>query len=62
MRRVWDVGAFVDAMVYDREQLPAGAAFDGPAIVEQYDTTTWIPSGWRAQADAAGNLLLERCA
>ena len=59
-RRVWDDGAFVDAAIYDREKLSASSAFDGPAIVEQYDTTVWIPSGWGASADAAGNLIAER--
>jgi len=59
-RRVWDNGAFVDAVVYDREKLAAGATFAGPAIVEQYDTTTWIPAGWGARLDTGGNLVLER--
>jgi N-methylhydantoinase A len=59
IRQVWDAGAFVDAAVYDREQLAPGATFAGPAIVEQYDTTTWVPGGWSARTDDAGNLLLE---
>ena len=59
-RRAWDGGVFVDAVIYAREHLSVGATLAGPAIVEQYDTTTWIPTGWRATADAAGNLLLER--
>jgi N-methylhydantoinase A len=59
-RAVWDAGAFVEANVYDRERLGAGARILGPAIVEQYDTTTWVPSGWRATADPHGNLILER--
>ena len=59
-RRVWDAGGFVDATVYDRERLTAGTAFDGPAIVEQYDTTTWIPRGWHASADTTGNMILEK--
>ena len=37
-----------------------GAGFTGPAIVEQYDTTTWVPRGWSAVADHTGNLMLER--
>ena len=59
-RPAWDAGRFVAADVYARERLGAGSAFAGPAIVEQYDTTCWIPGGWRALTDAAGNLLLER--
>ena len=59
-RRAWDAGAFVDATIYDRERLTAGMTFTGPAIVEQYDTTCWIPSGWSATIDAAANMLLEK--
>ena len=55
-----DAGAFVEATVYDRERLGPGAGFTGPAIVEQYDTTTWVPRGWSAVADHTGNLMLER--
>ena len=59
-RRAWDAGAFVAATVYDRERLGAGATLAGPAVVEQYDTTTWIPGGWTGTVDALANLLLER--
>jgi N-methylhydantoinase A len=59
-RRAWDAGGFVEAAVYDRERLGPGVGFAGPAIVEQYDTTTWVPRGWGAVADYAGNLMLER--
>lgn len=59
-RRAWDAGAFVDATIYDREKLTAGSGFNGPAIVEQYDTTSWIPAGWSAVADTAGNIRVEK--
>jgi N-methylhydantoinase A len=49
----------VDAAVYDRFALKTGDTFDGPAIVEQDDTTTLLAPGWRARVDALGNLLLE---
>ena len=32
--------------------------FDGPAIVEQADTTTLVEPGWRATVDAGGTLIL----
>jgi N-methylhydantoinase A len=59
-RRAWDGGAFVEAAIYERDALPPGAVVTGPAIVEQYDTTTWIPSAWTATVDAHANLRLER--
>src|SRR6516162_3012007 len=52
--------ASVDAAVYDRAALKAGDAFDGPAIIEQDDTTTLLMPGWRAHVDDLGNLVLER--
>ncbi|MBN3766176.1 hydantoinase/oxoprolinase family protein [Burkholderia sp. Ac-20365] len=50
----------VDARVLRRESLPVGFTFEGPAIVEQADTTTLVHPGWHGEVDAAGNLLLNR--
>ena len=46
--------------VYAREHLPPGACFAGPAVVEQYDTTTFVAPGWSATVDGWGNLIVER--
>lgn len=43
-----------------RDRLPVDTPFDGPAIVLQTDTTTVVPPGWSAVAEAAGNLVLTR--
>jgi N-methylhydantoinase A len=51
---------FVDAAVYERAAMPEGFAFEGPAIVEQADTTTLVEPGWRGTVDPAGNLVLIR--
>jgi N-methylhydantoinase A len=48
------------ADVYDRAMLGAGVRLKGPAVVEQMDSTTLIPPGWRAEMDGRGNLILER--
>ena len=45
--------------LYARDKLPVDQVFEGPAIVLQKDTTTIIPPGARAQAQAGGNLLIE---
>ena len=42
-----------------RNELAAGDAFHGPAIIEQMDTTTIVPAGFRATVDTAGNLILD---
>ena len=44
---------------YDREQLRAGDRIEGPAIVEQYDTTTVIPPGLTAEIDQYGNIVID---
>jgi N-methylhydantoinase A len=53
-----EVGGFLDTAIYDRAALPAGARFDGPAIVEQMDSTVVIPPDWRAEVDEYGNIVL----
>jgi N-methylhydantoinase A len=55
-----DHSAVIDAAVYDRAALKAGDSFEGPAIVEQDDTTTLLTPGWHACVDGLGNLVLER--
>ena len=48
----------VDCPVYDRQSLRAGHILDGPAIIEQLDSTTPIFPGDRAVVDPAGNLVI----
>jgi N-methylhydantoinase A/acetone carboxylase, beta subunit len=43
--------------VYDREQLASGDTFAGPAIVDQYDTTTFVPGGFTVTVDPYLNLI-----
>jgi N-methylhydantoinase A len=49
-----------EAAVFERDRLDIGATIDGPAIVEQFDATTVIPPGWRAQVDRRRNLILRK--
>jgi N-methylhydantoinase A len=49
---------YVDCPVYDRYALGAGAILDGPAIVEEFDSTTVVHPGWQATVDDHGNLIL----
>jgi len=44
---------------YDRAALKAGNQLAGPAIVNQYDTTTVIPPGMTAHVDRFGNIVIE---
>ncbi|MSQ71221.1 MAG: hydantoinase/oxoprolinase family protein [Betaproteobacteria bacterium] len=59
-RQVWfEQGGWVDTPVYRREYLPAGAQFNGPAIVEQLDATTVVEPGNAVELDKLGNLILK---
>ena len=60
-RPMYDVArrAFVDAGVYDRSALAAGERVAGPAIVNQFDSTTIVLAGQTARVDAYGTLTIE---
>jgi N-methylhydantoinase A len=49
---------FVQAAAYDRAKLPAGATVDGPAIIEQFDSTTVLPPDSQLTVDQFGNLII----
>jgi N-methylhydantoinase A len=57
-RPVW-FGGWVQTPIYWRDQLPLDLLLQGPAIIEQMDTTTVIPPGCTVRSDSDGNLLIE---
>jgi N-methylhydantoinase A len=50
----------VHAILYERDQLEIGATVAGPAIIEQFDSTTVIPPSWSGSVDEFRNLILRR--
>jgi N-methylhydantoinase A len=52
-RRAWfaEAAGWVDTPVYDRYALRPGAAFDGPAIVEERESTAVVGPGARCRVD-----------
>jgi N-methylhydantoinase A len=46
-----ETGEAVETPIYDRSSLPAGAAVDGPAIIQQLDSTVVVPPGVVAEVD-----------
>ena len=58
-RRVHLDGRDWDCPVYDRDALRPGNLVDGPAIVEQMDTTTLVLPGQRARVDGYHHIILE---
>jgi N-methylhydantoinase A len=49
---------FVDTRIYDRYRLRPGECLDGPAVVEERDSTVLVHPRWTARVDDAGNLVL----
>jgi N-methylhydantoinase A len=49
---------WLKARILNRETMPIGFKFTGPAVVQQPDTTTLIEPGWSCVVDDAGNLVL----
>jgi 5-oxoprolinase (ATP-hydrolysing) len=53
-------GRWLEAGLYVRESLQAGAIVDGPAIIAEKNATTVVEPGWRAQLAASGPIELAR--
>jgi N-methylhydantoinase A len=61
-RRVYfaEAGDYVDCPIYDRYALAGGATFPGPAVVEEFDSTTVVHPGFAVTVDENGNLIIEK--
>lgn len=58
-RDVFFGGKMLRTAVYERQVIPRGASFAGPAIIESDDATVVVEPGADAVVDEFGNLLLE---
>ncbi len=58
-RDVFIGGDWVEASTYDRRLLRPGALVEGPAVVEEYGSTTLVPPGAMCTVDCYGNLAIE---
>ena len=58
-RQVHVGGRWQDTAIYDRLDLPVGAVINGPAILEQADTTVLIEPGLSGRVDDYGNTIIE---
>jgi N-methylhydantoinase A len=52
-------GGFRDTPVYDRYCLPVGATFEGPAVIEERESTLVIGPRARCTVDASGTLFVD---
>ena len=50
---------YVDTPLFERTKLPVGAYLQGPAIIEQPDTTVVVYPGQMCRVDEVGNLIIQ---
>jgi N-methylhydantoinase A len=58
IRPVFFGGAFRDTPVYDRAVLPAGHRLEGPAVIEEFGSTTVVFPGQALEVDPHGVLII----
>ena len=61
-KEIFHDGRRMDAVFVDRSEITSGIVVPGPAIIRQYDTTTFVPAGYSATSDEYGNLIAEAVA
>ena len=59
-RRAWFDGAFTDTPIHDRAALPPGARIAGPAVVEEFGSTTVVYPGQVLEVDPYGIMIVRR--
>ena len=61
-RRTWfgEAGGFVKTAVIQRQHLAGDVRIEGPAVIEQLDTTILVPPGYQARVAALDSLVIER--
>lgn len=58
LRRIFSKGAWHDARVFDRRNLDTGTIIQGPALIEQTDTTIIVPDDLVATVHQIGALVI----
>ncbi|CAM5602719.1 hydantoin utilization protein A [Bacillus safensis FO-36b] [Bacillus safensis subsp. safensis] len=59
-RRIFIEEKEYEASVYNRDTLSVGSIVNGPAVIEQDDTTTLILPNWAGSIDPSGNLVISK--
>lgn len=59
-RKIWFGDTWQDTPVYARLDLPIGAKIEGPALLEQPDSTIIIDPGLQGRVDSLGNVIIDR--
>ena len=59
-RRVFFGGSYAETSIYERAALAAGQRIDGPAVVEEFGSTTVVFPGQRLAVDPHGIMIVRR--
>jgi N-methylhydantoinase A len=59
VRTIFYDGAAQEAQIIHRTALREAERIQGPVVIEQYDTTTFVPAGFGVTVDLMGNLIGE---
>lgn len=58
-RSVFDGSEWIAARVIDRAHCRAGEVIDGPAVIEDFGATSYLPAGWQATVHESKALVCE---
>jgi N-methylhydantoinase A len=59
-RQIFLRNEWVEAEIYQKSKLEAFNLIEGPSIIEQPDSTTFVDEGWEAEVISDGHMLLKR--
>lgn len=59
-RDIYFEGKFQSCDIFERSNLDTHTIINGPAVIQEYGSTTVLPPGWQASPDRFGNLRLKR--
>jgi len=54
-----DANMMIDVAIFDDAMIAPGQGVKGPALIERWDTSIWVPEGALARRDETGSILLE---
>ncbi len=60
MARVFEGEGWIDCARHAAETLATGQEIAGPAVIESYTATTYVPPGWLARIDEADNMVIRK--
>jgi N-methylhydantoinase A len=60
VRRVWFGERWYESTVCGRDEVRRKRGVNGPAIIEEYDTTIVVPPNWRLRESRLGCVLMEK--